>query len=77
MISSLEKALERRYPRIALTRLPTPLQALPSLSTMLGLQMFIKRDDLTDLALGGDKPRKLEYRSGAGTRRGRYTGDVR
>ena len=60
MSSSLKEALES-YPRIALTRLPTPLQALPSLSTRLGLQVFIKRDDLTDLTLGGDKPRKLEY----------------
>ncbi len=57
---SLEEALEC-YPRISLTRLPTPLQFLPSLSSKLGLQVFIKRDDLTDLALGGDKPRKLEY----------------
>jgi D-cysteine desulfhydrase len=56
----LEEALER-YPRIALTRLPTPLQALPALSTRLGTQVYIKRDDLTDLTLGGDKPRKLEY----------------
>ena len=60
MSSSLEEALER-YPRIALTRLPTLLQALPSLSTRFELQVFIKRDDLTDLVLGGDKPRKLEY----------------
>lgn len=60
MSSSLEEVLER-YPRIALTRLPTPLQALPELGTRLGLQVFIKRDDLTDLILGGDKPRKLEY----------------
>jgi len=58
--SSLEAALEH-YPRISLTRLPTPLQALPSLSARLGPHLFIKRDDLTDLALGGDKPRKLEY----------------
>lgn len=60
MSKSLEEVLER-YPRISLTRLPTPLQILPSLSTTLGLQVLIKRDDLTDLALGGDKPRKLEY----------------
>ncbi len=60
MKRSLEAALER-YPRISLTRLPTPLQALPSLSARLGLQVLIKRDDLTDLTLGGDKPRKLEY----------------
>ncbi len=58
--SSLEAALER-YPRISLTRLPTPLQSLPSLSAKLGPHLFIKRDDLTDLTLGGDKPRKLEY----------------
>jgi len=56
----LEEALER-YPRISLTRLPTPLQTLPLLSAKLGLQVLIKRDDLTDLTLGGDKPRKLEY----------------
>lgn len=56
----LKEVLEQ-YPRISLTRLPTPLQRLPSLSARLELEMFIKRDDLTDLALGGDKPRKLEY----------------
>ncbi|MBO0795322.1 MAG: D-cysteine desulfhydrase family protein, partial [Ktedonobacteraceae bacterium] len=60
MSRSLEDVLES-YPRISLTRLPTPLQALPSLSAELGPQMYIKRDDLTDLTLGGDKPRKLEY----------------
>lgn len=60
MSTSLAEVLER-YPRIALTRLPTPLHTLPSLSAKLGLQILIKRDDLTDLTLGGDKPRKLEY----------------
>lgn len=60
MSTSLEEVLER-YPRMVLTRLPTPLQHLQSLSTKLGLEVLLKRDDLTDLALGGDKPRKLEY----------------
>jgi D-cysteine desulfhydrase len=60
MQSPIEVALER-YPRVSLTRLPTPFQSLPSLSARLGPQLFVKRDDLTDLALGGDKPRKLEY----------------
>jgi hypothetical protein len=60
MNRSLEEVLER-YPRISLTRLPTPLQALPSFSAKLGLHVLIKRDDLTDLTLGGDKARKLEY----------------
>jgi D-cysteine desulfhydrase len=50
-----------RFARIPLTRMPTPLQHLPHLSDRLGVQVAMKRDDLTDLALGGDKPRKLEY----------------
>jgi 1-aminocyclopropane-1-carboxylate deaminase/D-cysteine desulfhydrase-like pyridoxal-dependent ACC family enzyme len=37
------------------------LQFLPHLSKRLAVQVYIKRDDLTDLALGGDKARKLEY----------------
>jgi len=60
MTISIEEALSR-YPYIPLTRTPTPLQPLPHLSARLGVNVSIKRDDLTDLALGGDKPRKLEY----------------
>lgn len=60
MTDSLAEALAR-YPRISLTRLPTPLDVLPHLSAHLGLNVCMKRDDLTDLLLGGDKPRKLEY----------------
>ena len=56
----IEEALAG-YPRERLTRQPTPLQYLPHLSRQLGVKVYIKRDDLTDLALGGDKPRKLEY----------------
>src|SRR5215470_8884574 len=59
-MTTLEEALER-HPRISLPRLPTPLHTLPSLSARLGVNVLIKRDDLTDLTLGGDKPRKLEY----------------
>ena len=59
-MSSLRTALDQ-YPRINLTRTPTPLDHLPHLSQKLNVNFFIKRDDLTDLALGGDKPRKLEY----------------
>ncbi len=57
---SIEDTLHS-YPRVSLTRLPTPLQQLPHVSARLGLGVLIKRDDLTDLAFGGDKPRKLEY----------------
>ncbi len=57
---TIEEAL-KKYPKERLTRVPTPLQFLPNLSKNLGLNFYLKRDDLTDLALGGDKPRKLEY----------------
>lgn len=47
---------------IQLAHLPTPIEALPPLSKMLGgPQLFIKRDDLTGLGFGGNKTRKLEY----------------
>jgi len=59
-LASIEDTLNS-YPRVSLTRLPTPLHPLPHLSDRLGLSVFIKRDDLTDLVFGGDKPRKLEY----------------
>ena len=40
---------------------PTPLQYLPTLSEELGIELYIKRDDLTALGAGGNKLRKLEY----------------
>jgi D-cysteine desulfhydrase family pyridoxal phosphate-dependent enzyme len=49
-------------PRIDLAALPTPLEEAPRLASELGLsRLLIKRDDLTGLALGGNKARKLEY----------------
>ena len=49
-------------PRIDLAHLPTPLDEAPHLSAALeGPRIFIKRDDLTGLALGGNKVRKLEF----------------
>ncbi len=49
-------------PRIKLTSLPTPLEPLLRLSQALGgPRIFIKRDDLTGLAGGGNKTRKLEF----------------
>lgn len=51
-----------KLPRLALGHWPTPLHELPRLSAALGgPRIFIKRDDLTGLALGGNKCRKLEY----------------
>jgi len=50
-----------RLPRFALAALPTPLERAANLSRALGVDLWIKRDDLTGLALGGNKVRKLEY----------------
>jgi 1-aminocyclopropane-1-carboxylate deaminase/D-cysteine desulfhydrase-like pyridoxal-dependent ACC family enzyme len=51
-----------RLPRVELAITPTPLQAARRLSAELGgPPIFIKRDDLTGLALGGNKVRMLEY----------------
>ena len=51
-----------RFPRIHFAHLPTPLEPLEKLSKLLGgPQIFIKRDDCTGLATGGNKTRKLEF----------------
>lgn len=51
-----------RFPKKSLIHVPTPFQKLESLSKALkGPEIFIKRDDLTGLAFGGNKSRKLEY----------------
>jgi D-cysteine desulfhydrase family pyridoxal phosphate-dependent enzyme len=62
-------------PRYRLARLPTPLHELPRLREELGgagrcPRILIKRDDLTDLALGGNKARKLEFLVGDARRAG-------
>jgi len=49
-------------PRIKLANLPTPLDEVKRLAEKLGFKkLFIKRDDLTGFAGGGNKARKLEY----------------
>jgi D-cysteine desulfhydrase len=47
-------------PRARLATLPTPLQRAPRLSERLGVEVLVKRDDLTGLGLGGNKVRILE-----------------
>lgn len=51
-------------PRLPVAQLPTPLYPLDNLRATLGPptpRILIKRDDMTGLALGGNKARKLEY----------------
>ncbi|PWB32584.1 D-cysteine desulfhydrase [Pseudomonas sp. SDI] len=50
-----------RFNRLDLLSAPTPLEKLQRLSNWAGRDIYLKRDDLTPLALGGNKLRKLEY----------------
>lgn len=51
-----------RLPRVNLAHLPTPFEYLPRLSQALGgPDIYVKRDDCTGLATGGNKTRKLEF----------------
>ncbi len=51
-----------RFPRVRLGHLPTPLEAMPNLSKLLGgPNLYVKRDDCTGLSSGGNKTRKLEF----------------
>ena len=51
-----------RFPRVSLAHLPTPLEHLPRLTKHLGgPEIWVKRDDCTGLATGGNKTRKLEW----------------
>ena len=48
--------------RVSFAHLPTPVEDLPRLTESLnGPRLFIKRDDQTGLAMGGNKTRKLEF----------------
>lgn len=51
-----------RFSRVALCHRPTALEPLDRLTQHLGgPRLFVKRDDCTGLALGGNKARKLEF----------------
>ena len=61
-------------PRIRLGNLPTPVEELPRLARALGLRrLLVKRDDLTGLAGGGNKTRKLEFSVAEALRQGADT----
>jgi len=54
----METLLENR---ISIARLPTPVYYFPRLSEELGIELHVKRDDLTESVASGNKIRKLEY----------------
>lgn len=49
------------FPCIPLAVLSTPIQKLENISRLLNTNVYIKRDDLTGIGLGGNKVRKLEF----------------
>src|SRR5262245_46858228 len=50
------------YPnRLPLVQLPTPVERMRRLEAELGFELWIKRDDQTDIILTGNKSRKLEF----------------
>jgi len=54
--------LTDKQSRVSIAHLPTSLEALPRLTVQLGgPELWIKRDDQTGLATGGNKARKLEF----------------
>ncbi|KFK98230.1 MULTISPECIES: D-cysteine desulfhydrase [unclassified Serratia (in: enterobacteria)] len=50
-----------QFPRLDFVGLATPLEKLSRLSDYLGREIYIKRDDVTPMAMGGNKLRKLEF----------------
>lgn len=63
--------LLEEFPRLRFNCLPTPLVELKRLAAALGgPRIFIKRDDLTGVAMGGNKTRKLEFLLGEALHQG-------
>ncbi len=63
-----------RFPRAVLGHWPTPLERAERLSAALGgPEIWIKRDDCTGLAIGGNKTRKLEFLLGRALAEGHGT----
>ena len=56
--------------RAALANLPTPLVRAPRLSEAVGIEILLKRDDLTGLGLGGNKARSVEFHVGSAEQAG-------
>jgi L-cysteate sulfo-lyase len=60
-----------RFPRVKLCHAPTPLEKMTNLSRLLGgPTLWIKRDDCTGIATGGNKVRKLEFLMGEALAKG-------
>ena len=62
-----------RFPRARLGHAPTPIDPAPNLGAALGIDLWIKRDDCTGLAFGGNKVRQIEFHFGEAEAQGADT----
>ena len=72
MPARIERLIDR-FPRARLLTWETPVEELPRLGERLGIALRVKRDDLTGIAFGGNKVRKLEFYLGEALRQGADT----
>jgi D-cysteine desulfhydrase/L-cysteate sulfo-lyase len=66
-------SLTKNFPRVELSHRPTPLELLNNVSAEFGTNVWIKRDDCTGLAFGGNKSRQLEFYIGQAMQEGADT----
>ena len=66
-------SLTKDFPRVELSHRPTPLELLNNVSAEFGTNVWIKRDDCTGLAFGGNKSRQLEFYIGQAVEQGADT----
>lgn len=67
------ESLVKNFPRVQLGHTPTPLELLNNVSAEFGTNVWIKRDDCTGLAFGGNKTRQLEFYIGQAQQQGADT----
>ena len=66
-------SLVNDFPRVHLGHTPTPLELLNNISAEFGTNVWIKRDDCTGLAFGGNKTRQLDFYIGQAIHEGADT----
>ena len=67
------ESLVKDIPRVRLGHTPTPLELLNNVSAEFGTNVWIKRDDCTGLAFGGNKTRQLDFYIGQAVHQGADT----
>ncbi len=67
------ESLVKDFPRVRLGHTPTPLELLNNISAEFGTNVWIKRDDCTGLAFGGNKTRQLDFYIGQAMHQGADT----